>query len=145
MVFVKLNVVYVNYKSQKMLYKNLLLETTDKFNIDLKNMFSSGKDYCRILDLSKKIEYTNNNKIKIFLKKNQEDCYEKKWYKEELFNYIFSSLFLESDVEDIDNPIINYDNDHLKRCFLKNNNSYINLTVNIHVNNSLKKWIEMNK
>ena len=56
-----------------------------------------------------------------------------------------SDVLSGSDIEDIDNPIINYDNDHLKRCFLKNNNSYINLTVNIHVNNSLKKWIEMNK
>ena len=141
MIGIKLNIMYVNYKLQKIKHFHLYLQTIHDFDVYyLKNKMKRTHSYPKLLVINE-IKMINNDLYKLnFInteKKNKSKRLEK------IYNYIFSNIYFETSGPDYDDiKKLNYDEFFLQKK--KSNlteSETITLDINIHTYDSLESMI----
>ena len=141
MIGIKLNIMYVNYKLQKMNHFHLYLQTIDKFDADyLKKKIKNNHFYPKLLVIDE-IKMIDDHLYRFnFInteKKNKSKRLEK------LYNYIFSNIYFESSGPDYDDiKKIGYNDNFLQKKNIKLTEiETITIDINIHTYDSIENMI----
>ena len=141
MIGIKLNIMYVNYKLQKMKHFHLYLQTIHDFDFNyLKNKMKKVHSYPKLLVINE-IKMINNDLYKLNFINTERKNKSKRL--EKIYNYIFSNIYFEISGPDYDDiKKLNYDDLFLQK---KNHNltesETITLDINIHTHDSIENMI----